>query len=42
MIELEQWQFWLLVLLAAPGVLLAAFMGWAGFQVGTILWDKKK
>lgn len=37
MIQLEQWQFWLLVLLACPGILLAGFMGWAGYSVGRVL-----
>ena len=41
MIQLEQWQFWLLLLLASPGVLLACFMGWAAFSVGAILWKSK-
>lgn len=41
MIQLETWQFWMLVLLASPGVLIACFMGWAGYQVGAVLWDRK-
>lgn len=41
MIQLETWQFWLLVLLACPGVLLALFMAWAGYSVGAILWSRK-
>lgn len=40
MIQLQEWQFWLLMLLATPGVLLSIFMGWAGYGIGRILFKK--
>ena len=41
MIQLQEWQFWLLMLLATPGVLVVGFMSWAAYGVGRILWSKK-